>query len=63
MTDEITLRMAALSAVLAEIESQNSSDPALIARDSGAPWSQDHRRMMTGLSSFMHRRDSRAPWR
>ncbi len=63
MVSEVTLRMAALSAVLAEIEDQNSSDPALIGRNIGVPWSQDHRRMMTGLSSFIHRRDSRAPWR
>jgi len=63
MTDEMTLRLAALSAVLAEIEAQNSSDPALVGRDCGVPWSQDHRRMMTGMSSFMHSKISRAPWR
>jgi len=61
-TDETTLRMAAIAAVISML-SQNGDDPSQIARQPGLAWSQDHRRMNTGQSSLMHQRASRSPWK
>jgi hypothetical protein len=61
-TDEETLRMAAIAGVLAMIQSQGD-DPAQIARNPGVPWSQDHRRMVSGKSSLLNHRASRSPWK
>ncbi|MDA0648133.1 MAG: hypothetical protein O3B00_03250 [archaeon] len=61
-TDEKTLRMAAIAGVLAMIQSQGD-DPAQIARNPGVPWSQDHRRMVSGKSSLLNHRASRSPWK
>lgn len=56
------LRMAAIAAVLAATR-QQEEDPAEVARRPGLPWSQDHRRMVTGRSSLMNARSQRSPWR
>jgi hypothetical protein len=61
-TDEETLRMAAIAGILAMIQSQGD-DPAQIARNPGVPWSQDHRRMVSGKSSLLNHRASRSPWK
>ncbi|MCH1422273.1 MAG: hypothetical protein L7U62_02115 [Candidatus Poseidoniaceae archaeon] len=61
-TDEFTLRMAAIAAVMSML-SQSGDDPGLVARKPGLAWSQDHRRMNTGQSSLMHHRASRSPWK
>jgi hypothetical protein len=61
MADNETLRMAAIAAVLAA--SSTSDDPAQAGRKSGEAWAEDHRRMNMGLSSLMHRRSARSPWR
>jgi hypothetical protein len=62
MTDEAILRIAAISAVLSIIESQDD-DGANIGRNTGNAWSQDHIRMSMGLNSLMNARSSRSPWR
>lgn len=62
MTDEATLRIAAICAVLSTIENQ-SDDGSQIGRQSGPVWTQDHIRMSTGRSSLMNRKASRSPWR
>ncbi|MFL2969252.1 MAG: hypothetical protein ACJZ63_00050 [Candidatus Poseidoniaceae archaeon] len=61
-TNQATLRMAAIAAVIAEV-TQQGDDPGQIARQPGLAWSQDHRRINTGQSSLMHRRASRSPWK
>tara|TARA_B110000444_G_scaffold69941_2_gene65739 strand:+ start:53043 stop:53228 length:186 start_codon:yes stop_codon:yes gene_type:complete len=61
MTNIETLRMAAIAAVLAATNS--SEDPSQAGRMSGESWSQDHRRMNMGMSSVMHQRSSRSPWK
>lgn len=61
MADLETLRMAAVAAVLAA--SSTTEDPAQAGRKSGEAWAEDHRRLNMGLSSLMHRRSSRSPWR
>ena len=61
MADNDTLRMATIAAVLAA--SSTSEDPAQAGRKSGEAWAEDHRRMNMGLSSLMHRRSARSPWR
>ncbi len=61
MTNIETLRMAAIAAVLAATSS--SEDPSQAGRMSGESWSQDHRRMNMGMSSVMHQRSSRSPWK
>ncbi|MGB0199977.1 MAG: hypothetical protein ACPGK2_03395 [Candidatus Poseidoniaceae archaeon] len=62
MTDEATLRIAAICAVLAIVESQGD-DQSLIGRNPGPVWTQDHIRMNMGLSSLMTRNSARSPWR
>ncbi|MCH1541051.1 MAG: hypothetical protein L7S56_06445 [Candidatus Poseidonia sp.] len=61
-SDESVLRMAAIAAVLA-VTRQQGPDPAEQARKLGLPWSQDHRRMMTGQASLMRSKSQRSPWR
>jgi hypothetical protein len=61
MTDNETLRMAAIAAVLAA--SSVRDDPSQAGRKTGEAWAEDHRRMNMGLSSLMHRRSARSPWR
>jgi len=56
-----TLRIAAIAAVLAA--TSNRDDPAQSGRNLGESWSEDHRRMNMGMSSLMHKRSSRSPWR
>ncbi len=60
MTDINTLRIAAIMAV---ISASSTSDASQIGRMSGESWSEDHRRMNMGMSSLMHKRNSRSPWR
>ena len=63
MGDDMTeLMMAAIAAVLAETQA-GGDDPAQVARQPGAAWSQDHRRQMTGKASLMNARAGRSPWR
>ena len=63
MGEEISeLMMAAIAAVMAETQA-DGNDPAQVARQPGAPWSQDHRRQMTGKRSLMNARAGRSPWR
>lgn len=61
MAEYETLRMAAIAAVLAA--SSTGDDPAQSGRKLGEAWAQDHRRMNMGMSSLMHQRSSRSPWR
>lgn len=61
MADIETLRMAAIAAVLAA--TSNRDDPAQAGRQLGESWAQDHRRMNMGMSSLMHSRSARSPWR
>ena len=61
MTDELILRMAAIMAIISEISGGN--DIANVGRMTGESWSIDHRRMVTGNSSLMHKRSARSPWR
>lgn len=61
-TNQETLRMAAIAAVMSML-SQSGDDPGQVARKPGLAWSQDHRRMNMGQSSLMHRRASRSPWK
>ena len=61
MSNIETLRMAAIAAVLAVTSSR--SDPSIAGRMLGESWSQDHRRMNMGMSSVMHQRSSRSPWK
>ena len=61
MSDMETLRMAAIAAVLAATSS--TDDPSQAGRMPGESWSQDHRRMSMGMSSVMHHRSSRSPWK
>jgi hypothetical protein len=61
MSDMETLRMAAIAAVLAATSS--TEDPSQVGRMSGESWTQDHRRMNMGMSSVMHQRSSRSPWK
>ena len=63
MGEEISeLLMAAIAAVMAETQA-DGNDPAQVARQPGAAWSQDHRRQMTGKRSLMNARAGRSPWR
>ena len=63
MGEEISeLIMAAIAAVMAETQA-DGNDPAQVARQPGAAWSQDHRRQMTGKRSLMNARAGRSPWR
>ena len=61
MADINRLKMAAIAAVLAA--SSTINDPAQVGRKSGEAWAEDHRRMNMGMSSLMHKRSSRSPWR
>jgi len=61
MSNIETLRIAAIAAVLSV--TSDRSDPAQTGRMLGESWSQDHRRMNMGLSSVMHQRSSRSPWK
>ena len=61
MAKDAELRMAAIAAVMAV--TQQGDDPGQVARQAGAAWSQDHRRMLSGQSSLMHARARRSPWR
>jgi len=56
-----TLRMAAIAAVLAA--SSTRDDPSQAGRGPGESWAQDHKRINMGMSSLMHQRSSRSPWR
>ena len=63
MGDDVSeLMMAAIAAVLAATQA-DGDDPALAARQLGAPWSQDHRRQVTGQASLINARAGRSPWR
>ena len=62
MTDEATLRIAAICAVLSIVETQGE-DPSLTGRKQGPSWTQDHIRMNMGLNSLMNRNSARSPWR
>ena len=63
MSQDITeLMMAAIAAVIAETQ-MDGADPAQVARQPGAAWSQDLRRQMTGKTSLMNARAGRSPWR
>ena len=63
MGEEISeLMIAAIDAVMAETQA-DGNDPAQVARQPGAAWSQDHRRQMTGKRSLMNARAGRSPWR
>ena len=62
MTDDQTLRMAAIAAVLSMVDAA-SEDVSGKGRKSGEAWSQDHRRIVMGKSSLMAQRSSRSPWR
>ena len=55
------LEMAAIAAVLAASSVRN--DPSQVGRNYGEPWSEDHRRMNMGMSSLLHKRSSRSPWK
>ena len=55
------LRAAALVAVLSM--SQVSDERALLGRQLGSPWSQDHRRTRMGESNLMESRQKRSTWR
>ena len=55
------LEMAAIAAVLAASSVRN--DPSQVGRNYGDPWSEDHRRMNMGMSSLLHKRSSRSPWK
>ena len=55
------LRAAALVAVLSMI--QVSDERALLGRQLGSAWSQDHRRMRMGQSNLMESRQKRSTWR
>jgi len=57
----VTLRMAAIAAVLAV--SNAGENPSQAGRKMGEAWAQDHRRMNMGYSSLMFRNKSRSPWR
>ncbi len=61
MTDKATLRMAAIAAVLSA--TSGGDDPAQVGRQLGESWARDHRRMNMGMSSLMHNRSARSPWR
>ncbi len=62
MTEMTILRIAAISAVLAIIESQ-ADDGSAIGRQTGSAWTQDHIRMNMGLNSLMNQNSRRSPWR
>ena len=63
MSEDISeLMMAAIAAVIAETQA-DGDDPAQVARQPGAAWSQDHRRQMTGKTSLRNARAGRSPWR
>ena len=61
MTDNQTLRMAAIAAVLSMVDA--GEDVSVKGRQPGEAWSQDHRRMNMGRSSLMHKRANRSPWK
>ena len=61
MSDDQTLRMAAIAAVLSMIDA--GEDISAKGRQTGEAWSQDHRRIVMGKSSLMAHRSSRSPWR
>lgn len=56
------LRVAAIAAVLSMIDS-SGPDPALIGRQQGSSWAQDHRQLASGNSGVMRNRQSRSTWR
>lgn len=60
--DDDTLRMAAIAAVMAMLDSQGE-DPAQAGRKSGSTWAQDNRRINMGRSSLLRNNSSRSPWR
>lgn len=60
--DDDTLRMAAIAAVLAMLDSQGE-DPAQSGRKSGSTWAQDNRRINMGRASLLRNNSSRSPWR
>jgi len=63
MNNDVTEEMmAAIAAVMAATQ-HDGNDAAQVARRLGAPWSQDHRRQMTGQPSLMRARSGRSPWR
>ncbi|MEK9651344.1 MAG: hypothetical protein VW102_04015 [Poseidonia sp.] len=63
MSEEVSeLMMAAIAAVMAATQ-HDGEDASQVARRPGAPWSQDHRRQMTGQPSLMRARSGRSPWR
>jgi len=61
MSDINTLRVAAIMAVISA--SSSLDDASNIGRQTGESWSIDHRRMNMGMSSLIHERSSRSPWR
>ena len=61
MSDDQTLRMAAIAADLSMVDA--GEDISAKGRQTGEAWSQDHRRIVMGKSSLMAHRSSRSPWR
>ena len=61
MSDDQTLRMAAIAAVVSMVDA--GEDISAKGRQTGEAWSQDHRRIVMGKSSLMAHRSSRSPWR
>ena len=55
------LRVAALVAVLSMLE--ESDERAVIGRQLGSNWSQDHRRVRMGYNGLMKARQKRSTWR
>ena len=55
------LRAAALVTVLSMIEV--TDERGSIGRQSGSPWTQDHRRLRMGYSNLMRARSRRSTWR
>jgi len=60
--DEEVLRVAAITAVLAMVNSQGE-DPSLAGRKQGSTWAQDQRRINMGRASLLRSKSERSPWR
>ena len=60
--DEEVLRVAAITAVLAMVNSQGE-DPSLAGRKQGSTWAQDQRRINMGRASLLRSKSEGSPWR
>ena len=58
--DEEVLRVAAITAVLAMVNSQGE-DPSLAGRKQGSTWAQDQRRINMGRASLLRSKSERSP--